>query len=305
MKGRIFNIKKYSIHDGPGIRTTVFLKGCPLSCLWCHNPEGIEYENSFFYDSDKCLDCIRCIESCASGCIQKTQSGILIDSKTCNHCNACVMACPTNALTDNGKFFTVEELLKTLKKDEIFYDESGGGVTFSGGEPLFQIDFLEHILKRCNSEGLHTVVDTSGFCSTENFERIKDFVDLFLYDIKFIDPFKHKQYTGVSNEVIKLNFRTLISNDNRVWVRIPLIPGINDSQENIMATVAFLKDAGFSGRVHLLAYHGMSDAKVRKMINSDDKTKVWPSKFDQINKERMNKIFEIFKSEGFDSRIGG
>lgn len=304
MKGTIFNIKRYSIHDGPGIRTTVFLKGCPLNCVWCHNPEGIESGASFFYDAKKCLKCMSCVRSCPKGCISLYESTIKINFDRCTHCDACVKACPANALTKNGVCYSSHELFEMIKKDSPFFDESGGGVTFSGGEPMFQYDFLHEMLLKCKEHGLNTALDTSGYASVEKFDKIRRLVDVFLYDIKFADEAHHIQYTGVSNKLIMKNLKFLLSKEANVWIRIPLIPGINDTRENINGTIHILKDLGFSDRVHLLAYHDFSTVKMQKMIE-----KVNRRAKGTINKNNgqleLDTIKEIFQSQGFEVKVGG
>src|SRR6056297_159180 len=172
----IFNIKRYSIHDGPGIRTTVFLKGCPLNCLWCHNPEGIESGISFFYDAKRCLKCMSCVQNCRQGCISIDEGGIEIDLDKCTQCDACVKACPSNALSNNGFYYSSDELFQVIKKDTPFFEQSVGGVTFSGGEPMLQFDFLHEMLLKCKGQGIRTVVDTSGYAPVEKFDKIRPLV---------------------------------------------------------------------------------------------------------------------------------
>lgn len=304
MKGTIFNIKRYSIHDGPGIRTTVFLKGCPLNCIWCHNPEGIESGTSFFYDAKKCLKCRSCVQSCPNGCISLYESTIKINFDRCTHCDACVKACPANALTKNGICYSSDELFGMIKKDIPFFDESGGGITFSGGEPMLQFDFLYEMLLKCKGQGIRTAVDTSGYAPVENFDKIKDLADIFLYDIKFADEAHHIHYTGVSNRVILKNLEFLLRQNANIWIRLPVIPGLNDTVENIDGTIQILKANGFSGRVHLLAYHDLSTVKIQKMVN-----KVNQNGTETVIKNKghleLEQIKEIFQSQGFQVKVGG
>ncbi len=305
MNGTIFNIKRYSIHDGPGIRTTVFLKGCPLSCIWCHNPEGIQQGSGFFFDAKLCLNCLRCVQSCSLGSITKSKELIKIDLERCSHCDECVNACPTNALRKNGRNYLTDELMEVILKDIPFYDESGGGVTFSGGEPLYQLEFLHEMLMKCKERGIHTVVDTSGYCYSDKLKEIVDLVDLFLYDIKCIDDIKHGKYTGVSNSIIKENLRFLISQKKCIWIRIPLIPGLTDNDENIDGIIDLLKGMGFFGRVHLLPYHDLSGTKEMKMVEKDNQKVVGLIMKKNSKGQKLDIIKERFQIEGFDVRIGG
>ncbi|MFP4461735.1 MAG: glycyl-radical enzyme activating protein, partial [Thermotogota bacterium] len=202
----------------------MFLKGCPLRCIWCHNPEGIQSEPTFFFDPKICLNCYSCVRSCCLGCITKKEGIIEIQLDCCAHCDACVKACPANALSKNGVCYSSDELMEIVKKDIPFFDESDGGVTFSGGEPLFQFEFLNEMLIKCKSQGIHTVLDTSGLAPLEKIDAIKEHTDLFLYDIKFVNEDEHIQYTGVSNILILKNLRFLISENIPLWIRIPIIP---------------------------------------------------------------------------------
>ena len=304
MKGTIFNIKRYSIHDGPGIRTTVFLKGCPLNCIWCHNPEGIESGASFFYDAKKCLNCMRCLHRCSRGCISISEGTFKLDFDRCTHCDACVKACPTNALTKNGVCYSSDELMEMIKKDIPFFDESGGGVTFSGGEPMLQFDFLHEMLVKCKEQGISTAVDTSGYAAVEKFDKIKQLTDLFLYDIKFFVEAQHVEYTGVSNRLILKNLEFLLSQNTTVWIRIPLIPGINDTWENINGTIHILKEMGFSGRVHLLAYHDLSTVKKQKMVEKANR-KTNGTMIKNNSHLELEQIKEIFQSQEFEVKVGG
>jgi len=304
MKGTIFNIKRYSIHDGPGIRTTIFLKGCPLNCIWCHNPEGIEPGVSFFYDANRCLNCMSCVRSCPQGCISMSQGKIQIAFDKCTSCDTCIATCPSNALTKNGVCYSAAELMEMIKKDTPFFEESGGGVTFSGGEPMFQFDFLNEILLKCKEQGIKTAVDTSGYAAIEKFDKIKDLTDLFLYDIKFANERDHIQYTGVSNDLILKNLEFLLVQNATVWIRIPLIPGINDSRKNVNQTVEMLKDVGFFGRVHLLAYHDLSTVKMRKLVEQT-KRKTVEATVNNNSQLELETIKEIFQSQGFEVKVGG
>jgi len=203
IRGTIFDIKKYAIHDGPGIRTTVFFKGCPLRCRWCHNPEGQSSKPEMFVRPSRCLkECSECLSVCEREAISRTEISPVIDRERCNSCGKCAEVCPAEAIEVVGRQMSVQEVMAEVEKDMIFHDESGGGVTFSGGEPLLQPVFLSTLLEKSKEKDIHTTVDTSGYASFEIMEEIAKNVDLFLYDLKIMDEKKHKEYTGKSNKVI-------------------------------------------------------------------------------------------------------
>jgi len=263
--GVIFDIQRFSVHDGPGIRTTVFLKGCPLRCLWCHNPEGISPNPELMFFEYRCLGCGTCAKVCPEGAIRGEPRGKpQVDRMKCLGCGRCAEACPSGAWRLVGKRISVEELLSTLERDVLLYDRSGGGVTFSGGEPLFQPDFLRAALKACKEQGMHTVVDTSGFAPPAVLEEIAPLTDLFLFDLKPMDAEEHRRYTGVPNRLIHENLRRLVELRRPVVVRVPLIPGITDTERNIQALVAFLAELGKGiQRVELLPYHDVAEKYAR------------------------------------------
>lgn len=229
MQGLIFDIKRYAVHDGPGIRTTIFFKACPLNCWWCHNPESQDVKT------------------------QKLVNKIIIDGITLEQ---------TEYI---GKVMTVDELMTEIRKDILFFDESGGGVTFSGGEPLMQFDFLYEVLKRCKQENIHTCVDTSGLISSEKIEKIIPYTDLFLYDLKHFDDTLHKKYTGVSNKLILKNFELLYKKNAKIRARFPLIPGINDTDENIEMLKQFLTKNSLIEQLDILPYHNIANHKYKKI----------------------------------------
>lgn len=299
MKGIIFDIKKYAIHDGPGIRTTVFLKGCPLHCWWCHNPEGQSLEKEIFYNPEKCLDdCTDCIAACPYQAITKDNTGIAINKNKCKLSGECAEACPTTALKVIGRRISADELLKEIEKDQIFYKNSKGGVTFSGGEPLVQVEFLDSALERCCRQDIHTVVDTCGYTSFENFEKIMDKVDLFLYDLKMMDEEKHIETTGASNQLILDNLKKLGKSGKKINIRIPLIPEVNDSNENAQKTARFLRSIPGINIINLLPYHKAGN---QKYLNLKRKTKnIQP--VPEIKIKNLQKIYEKF---GFSVKIRG
>ena len=249
MKATIFDIQRNSYVDGPGIRTTVFFKGCNLRCSWCHNPESQSPKPQMMFYKNKCTGCGKCKEKCPN------------HLESCELCGKCTLYCPHDAREICGKEYTVDEVMREILKDKAFYDHSGGGVTFSGGECMLQIDFLEEILKACKENGIHTAVDTAGCVPFEYFERILPCTDLFLYDVKCFDSEKHKQYTGVGNELILENLKRLLATDKSVWIRIPIIPTINDTEEELQGIKEYIFSCGKSAKFELLPYHAMGEHK--------------------------------------------
>jgi len=264
-KGIIFDIKRYAIHDGPGIRTTVFLKGCPLNCLWCHNPEGVVNRQQLIWRHERCLGCHNCQEICPEGAISFSREELIINENQCNLCGDCVAVCHSQALELIGKEMTTAQVMHEVEKDIPFYDESGGGVTFSGGEPLMQPDFLHSLLKACNEKEIHTAVDTCGYVNSNILLRISDDVKLFLYDLKLIDEEKHIQFTGVSNQVILKNLKLLSQQGKKIIVRLPLIPGVNDDEENILATGNFVASLKNVEELNILPYHRAGIEKFKRL----------------------------------------
>ena len=263
MKGRIFEIKRFSVHDGAGIRTTVFFKGCNLRCAWCHNPEGLLFEAQEAFYKHKCIGC-----------------------GECNKKSFSIGDCLGEARIMYGREITVDELVEEILEDRDFYETSGGGVTFSGGECMLQIDFLEEILKKCKENGIHTAVDTAGHVPYENFKRIMPYTDLFLYDVKCMNSARHKQYTGVGNERILENLSKLLAVGKPVWVRVPIVPTVNDSEEDIAAIHQFFDANGYPEKTELLAYHAMGKHKYDAL---GMETVIFPS----ISEERIRQLKEM------------
>jgi pyruvate formate lyase activating enzyme len=259
--GIIFDIKRYAIHDGPGIRTTVFLKGCPLACRWCHNPEGIEPAPLLAYQKERCIRCAECVENCPEQALCLEPEGIVPSGSPCTNCFSCTEICPSEAREKVGRKLTALELLSEIQKDIPFYDTSGGGVTFSGGEPLMQAEFLIELLKLCGDEHIHRAVDTSGYASNEALMSVAGHTDLFLYDLKMMDSDKHEKFTGVSNHLILDNLMQLARKRIDLIIRIPLIPGVNDDVESLDRIGLFMNRLPNVGKVHILPYHDFQKTK--------------------------------------------
>lgn len=301
MTGRVFDIKRYSIHDGPGIRTTVFLKGCPLRCLWCHNPEGIDLPAELMHWPSRCSRCYACVAACPVQAISKDRAGaVAVDKTKCDLCGRCAEACLYDAMQVVGREMTVDDLVTEIDKDRVFYEQSGGGATFSGGDPLAQPVFLEELLGALRSRGVRTAVDISGFAAAALLERIAARTDLVLFDLKVMDDAKHHELTGVSNAPILENLKRLAANGTEVWVRIPLMAGVNDDDRNIDGTIAFLKTLGKVRTVGLLPYHSGGTEKARRLgKESCFKT------FEAPPEARLAEIEAAFRAAGFDVRKGG
>lgn len=258
--GTIFDIKRYAIHDGSGIRTTVFFKGCPLRCKWCHNPEGLAFKQQLGYLQNTCMHCGRCLKACTKKSLSLKNGRIHI-ADSCDLCGACVEVCPTNSLKQIGEQYSLEKLRNIIEKDMIFYDMTDGGVTFSGGEVFFQPEFLRESLKMCHELGLHTTIETSFMTAFKWIEQVIPYVDHFIIDIKLMDEEMHKQYTGVSNRVILENIRKLAAYDVDVLIRTPLIPNITATKENLEAIGAFLRSLPRKIEIELLNYNPLAESK--------------------------------------------
>ena len=263
--GKIFDIKKYAIHDGHGIRTTIFFKGCPLSCRWCHNPESISGATQRLYREERCIGCLECISACLNDAISAGENKLKWEAANCVYCKTCARRCPAEAVEFIGKTMSVEDVVAEISKDTLFYDESSGGVTFSGGEPLMQPSFLTGLLKACGDLDLHRAVDTCGYADTRTLLKVASHVDLFLYDLKHMDPEKHCRYTGVSNEMILANLKCLSRQGAKIIIRLPVIPGINNDRKNIERTGAFLSPLAGVNQVNILPYHRTAAAKYKNL----------------------------------------
>ena len=268
VQGTVFNIQKFSIHDGPGIRTTVFLKGCPLRCKWCANPESQIAKVQVLYDAKKCIQCRKCVQTCQKQAISMSDDGrVRISFERCSGCLECVHGCPGRALTHEGEQKTVDEVLEVCMQDADFYAESGGGVTISGGEGMMQPDFVEALILRLKESGVHTAIETTGCVSSQVFRRLAPQFDLLLFDVKHSDSAKHKRGTGVGNEQILENLRWAHGQGLNLLPRIPVIPGFNAEREDAEGISALLADIGLK-RVQLLPFHQMGERKY-EFLNRD------------------------------------
>lgn len=270
-KALIFNVQKYNMYDGPGIRTLVFFKGCPLRCKWCANPEGLERKFQVMYKRNSCVDCGACTKVCPVGIhviSNETGKHEIVREKDCIGCMECTKVCPNAALNIAGEVKTISELLKIVEEDVGFYDISGGGVTLGGGEVTAQPEAALNLLMACKREGINTAIETCGYTKTETILKIAEYVDLFLFDIKHMDPVKHNELVGVSNELILTNIKELLHRRYNVKVRMPMLKGINVSKEEIDAVIKFLMpfrdDKNFKG-IDLLPYHKLGVNKYNQL----------------------------------------
>lgn len=261
VSGCIFDIQRFSLHDGPGIRTTVFLKGCNLSCFWCHNPESVNRKPELQIYAHKCIGCGRCAGICPQNAIRRVGEQNVFLRELCTGCGSCTAECFAGARVLAGKQFNTTDVMIEIEKDIPFYLSSGGGVTFSGGEPLLQVAFLKALLAACRERHIHTAVDTAGHVPYQCFEEIIPFTDLFLYDIKVMNERTHIQATGVSNRLILKNLQQLSRDCRNIIIRIPIVPGVNDDEENIRRTGEFLKQLDGVKKVELLSFHKMAAGK--------------------------------------------
>lgn len=297
MKANIFDIKRFAVHDGPGIRTTFFLKGCPLRCLWCQNPESMRPEQEIAFTPLKCIGCKECQKVCGK---QTVSCGL--SRKDCILCGKCVNACETGARHFSAKVMTPDQVVSKALEDQLFYNLSGGGVTFSGGECLTHPAFMTETLRLCKEAGLHTTVDTCGFVPFETFKQVLPYTDLFLYDVKLIDPVRHKQYTGQSNELILNNLMNLVQRNANIIIRVPLIPGYTDNPEDISATGDFIinKLDNKIQRIELLQYNRLAASKYGNFtVYSDGGTGEYPlPDLEPQSREYIDSLRRILEEKG-------
>jgi pyruvate formate lyase activating enzyme len=297
--GTIFNLQRYSTRDGPGIRTTVFFKGCPLRCRWCHNPEGQEERPQLILRPDRCIGCGQCLTICPPSAIQRKADAFFTDRSRCLACGKCSEACPAVAREIVGRQVSVKELVVEVERDQLFYRQSGGGVTFGGGEPLAQPWFLRAILQALRARRIHSAVDTCGLAPTKTVQALVPWVDLWLYDLKVMDRSIHRQYTGQSNDLILENLSVLARLGAPIWVRMPVIPGFNDLPGNVQHTAEFLNDLGLR-EIHLLSYHASGTEKAERMGLQDRS-----GRFNTPTEEEMNALAEQFRAQGIQAKREG
>jgi pyruvate formate lyase activating enzyme len=307
----IFDIRRYSINDGPGIRITIFMKGCPLRCAWCHNPESQSPKVQKLYTASKCIGAQDCIEVCPNNALTLTPEGIVTDTEACNLCGLCAEACPTKAIEMSGKLYGVEDLMRIIERERVHIEHSNGGVTFSGGEPLMHPEFLIEMLKACGEKGLHRAVDTCGFASTETLLEVAKHTDLFLFDLKLMDPIQHKKWTGVDNRLILKNLKILAETGANINIRIPFIKNVNTGIEEITGMAEFINGLSIKNResefatpkkslVNLLPYHNIASGKYKKleMVYESDL-------MDEPTSEDLKNAAGIFEKYGIEVEIGG
>lgn len=298
MEGVLFNIQRYSLHDGPGIRTIPFFKGCPLSCKWCSNPESQRPTPELIFKKSDCIRCGKCIEACKQQALS-VSNAFFIDRERCIQCGKCTQVCPTQALEMKGKRMTVADVMRELQKEENLYRRSGGGITLSGGEPLAQPDFARELLKACKEKGWHTAMETTGFTTPEVIAEVFPYVDLALTDIKAINPAVHLANTGIENSQILENLLR-ISFLTKTIVRIPVIPGVNDNPEEIHNIAEFARLMSNVDTLHLLPYHSFGENKYGLL------GRIYPmGEADSIAESKMELLKREVESSGFHCHIGG
>lgn len=308
----IFDIKRYAINDGPGIRIAIYFKGCPLRCAWCHNPESQLPQVQKLYTASKCIGAKDCIEVCPEDALTLTRDGIVTDAEKCTLCGLCADACPTKAIEMSGSLYGVPELMELIGRERIHIDHSDGGVTFSGGEPLMFPGFLIEMLKACGEKGLHRAVDTCGHASTKTLLEVAQHTDLFLYDLKLMDPVQNKKWTGKDNRLILENLQKLAETGAEINIRIPFIRNVNTSEEEVTKMAEFIADLPYQRRdlegaspgkkplVSILPYHNIAAHKYNKL----------GSEYDEFNMaeptdEEIEQAMHIFHKHGIETEVGG
>jgi pyruvate formate lyase activating enzyme len=298
--GIVFNIARYSTHDGPGIRTTVFFKGCPLDCWWCHNPEGQSPASQLLYRADRCIHCLSCVKACPQHAIVVVDDKPLVLRDLCQLSGDCVRVCQSGAREMVGKRMAVAEIMEEIEKDRVFYDESDGGATFSGGEPFMQPLFLKALVELCKKRGIRTAVETCGFVDTAPLLSTSTYVDQYLYDLKIMDDEKHRRFTRVSNKLILENLRQLAQTHGHITIRFPVIPGVNEDDENVSRLGEFISSLRNIGEVDVLPYHKMGIEKYKSLGMDYRMAELAPPLSEQVTQ-----IVEKIRSYGLKVRVGG
>ncbi|MDP6273739.1 MAG: glycyl-radical enzyme activating protein [Dehalococcoidia bacterium] len=303
VRGLLLDIDRFASHDGPGIRSSVYLKGCPLSCAWCHSPESQLSHPELLYQPERCNGCALCPSACPDGALVMSSSGesavAILDRNACTTCGKCVKACFTGALKVAGDGVSVGDVLERVRRDIPYFNSSGGGVTLSGGEPARQFDFSYNFLLACQQAGISTALETTGYARSEIMSALAEVTDLILYDVKFVDAAEHRKYTGVPNELILKNLRTLADTGHEIQVRVPCINGVNDSLEQIGATARLTAEVGL-GTIVLLPYNSAAGAKYEWIDASFSLSHVTTQ-----NEDAMNALADICRGEGLEVQIGG
>jgi pyruvate formate lyase activating enzyme len=298
MKGNVFNIQRFSIGDGPGIRTTVFLKGCNLNCAWCHNPEALCHKPELQFISQRCILCGKCVSICPNGVHSMEKGERKIDRSLCQNCGVCVEGCVSGALSIIGKLMDTEVVVEAVLRDMEYFRNSNGGMTISGGEPMLQKEFIKEILQKTKALGIHNAVDTAANVEWQDFEDILPWVDLVLLDIKIFDALQHKAYTGATNERIFDNAGRLSREAVDIIVRIPVIAGVNDTEENMKSTALMLKSFKRLKYVELLPYHNLGVEKLSRLGREGV-----VQSFESPSREKLLKLAECFKAEGLKTQL--
>ncbi len=300
LTGLVFNIQRYSVHDGPGIRTTVFLKGCPLCCSWCHNPESMSPRREIAVNQDRCAACGECRQACPLAEAASGVGPLPVRNEACALCEACADACPAGARQIVGREMAVQDVLREILRDRVFFDESSGGATFSGGEPLLQPRFVLALLEACRARGVHAALDTCGFGRAEHLLAMARLAPLVLYDLKLMDDARHRRHCGVSNTIILENLRALDRVHGQVWIRVPLVPGVNDDEANLQAIGRLAAGLASVRQVNLLPYHRTGAHKFQRLGLSA------PLEGVPLPESRsLERAAALLRAAGLNVRLGG